>query len=52
MKIFIVKKLQNSSDAMKMDIIYLLFYRGDKINVELVNKFNGVTKVFILLKFF
>ena len=43
------------SDVKKMDIIYLLYYRGDKINEFyefIVNRFNGVTKVFILFKFF
>ena len=43
------------SDVKKMDIIYLLYYRGDKINEFyefIVNRFNGVTKVFILFNFF
>ena len=44
-----------TSDVKKMGIIYLLYYRGDKINEFyefIVNRFNGVTKVFILFKFF
>lgn len=51
----ISKFLSNYSDVKKMGIIYLLWYRGDKINEFykfIVNRFNGVTKVFILFKFF
>ena len=51
----ILKFSRDYYDVKKMGIIYLLWYRGDKINEFykfIVNRFNGVTKVFILFKFF